>query len=65
MMGDLSGADSPTMQAGLPAISLSILTLLALSSRRSREYAERRRDVTHATTGAPEAAEAGTAPIAQ
>ena len=65
MIADFSGADAPTMQAGLPAISLSILTLLALSSRRSREYAERRRDLTHAATGAPEVAEAGVAPTAK
>jgi hypothetical protein len=65
MIADFSGADAPTLQAGLPAISLSILTLLALSSRRSREYAERRRDLTHAATGAPEVAEAGVARIAK
>ena len=50
MIADLAGADSPTLKAGLPAISLSILVLLALSSQRSRDFAERRRELTHGAT---------------
>lgn len=37
------GGPQPTLGAGLPAVALSILTLLALSSHRARDYATRNR----------------------
>ena len=42
-VGTTSGGPPPTLGAGLPALALSILVLLALSSHRSREYATRQR----------------------
>jgi len=54
------GGAQPTLGAGLPAVALSILTLLALTSHRARDYATRDRTrppagppVTFAPTGAP------------
>jgi len=54
------GGEQPTLGAGLPAVALSILTLLALTSHRARDYATRDRTrppagppVTFAPTGAP------------
>ena len=37
------GGPTPTLGAGLPSVALSILTLLALTSRRARDYAQRDR----------------------
>ena len=42
-VGTTSGGPPPTLGAGLPALALSILVLLALSSHRSRQYATRQR----------------------
>ena len=39
----VSGGPRLTLGAGLPAVALGILVLLALTSHRSRDYAERRR----------------------
>jgi hypothetical protein len=37
------GGPTPTLGAGLPSVALSILTLLALTSHRARDYAQRGR----------------------
>jgi hypothetical protein len=37
----VQGGPEPTLGAGLPAVALSILALLALTSQRAREYATR------------------------
>ena len=38
-VSNLSGGPRPTLGNGLPAVTLSILVMLALSSTRAREYA--------------------------
>jgi hypothetical protein len=40
-VAEASGGPRPTLRAGLPAVALGILVLLALTSHRSRDYATR------------------------
>jgi hypothetical protein len=42
-LATLDGGPRPTLGAGLPAVTLSILLLLALTSHRARDYTTRRR----------------------
>jgi hypothetical protein len=42
-VAEASGGPRPTLGAGLPAVALGILVLLALTSHRSRDYATRGR----------------------
>jgi hypothetical protein len=49
----LGGGPEPTIGAGLPAIALSILALLALTSHRARDYATRDRAAPVRVAGRP------------
>jgi hypothetical protein len=47
------GEPRPTLGAGLPALALSILALLALTSQRARDYAAAGRESTRQATASP------------
>jgi hypothetical protein len=52
-LGSVRGSEAITLATSLPTVGISILVLLALSSHRAREYAERGRHVPKRIAGRP------------
>jgi hypothetical protein len=52
-IGNANGSEAVTLATSLPTVGLSIMVLLALSSHRAREYAERGRHIPKRIAGRP------------